>query len=184
MARMNLTDVKLFGHRAIEKAYQDEDAYSFCYKRILVNEYTRRYSVYEDIVRKSQELFNVQVFRDPYNISLGLYVVGKENFVTQYIHWVLMIIKRIEKDTELYGNPPGSRKRIHGNQANSNHAHKKAKQVLKIVFEVLEYKKIICVGPVQQRCLVDALRIPLYADEFSTLKNKTKYNGNLRNTTN
>lgn len=181
MARVNITDVREFGKRALDKAYRMEKQ-RVCSKRLSVVEITNRYSTYEDIVRKSQELFNVTVYRNTSCIGEGLYIVGRENCVDQYKKWIEMIITRVDKETQEYGNPLSSK--THGNSAYAQYASRKAKKILQTVLDLIKYRNSLF-GPdiaLYQKYLYDQLITALYCKELSILKNKTKYNGNLRYT--
>lgn len=179
MARINITDVKEFGKRAIDKAYTLEK-HKLCSKRLSVVELTNRYSTYEDIVRKSQELFNVKVFRNASCIAEGIYIVGRENCVDQYRKWIEMIIVRVDKDTWQYGNPLHTK--THGNSAYAQYASKKAKKILQTVFELIKYRNSLFAPNIAlyQKYISDEILTALYCKELYVLKNKTKYNGNIR----
>lgn len=180
MARMNLKDVYDFGVRLVDKVYLQTTNDKIIAKRLITTDLTKRTSVYEDIIRKSQVLFNVQVYRNTSCIHEGIYIVGRENFVDAYKKWIEMVINRIEKDTWDYGNP--IRSKAHGNTLYSKYASKKSQQVLGKVFDLIRYKDIILNPGRIGKCLSDYLATQSYCKQLSVLKNKTKYNGELRYT--
>lgn len=179
MARMNITDVREFCERAVDKAHLDKNKYPLCAKRLLVLNLTNRYSTYVDIVRKSQELFNVRIYRNESCLAEGIYIVGRENFVDQCKKWISNFISRVEQDTYDYGNPI-TLTGIHGNAAYSQYATKKAKKILIVVFDLIEYRRTEFKGPIEDRCTMDQILNKMYCKQLSVLKNKTKYNGDIR----
>jgi hypothetical protein len=177
---MNIADVREFGERRINKVYLSPTKQKICLKRLNVVELTRRFKVYEDIARTSQKLFNVQVYRNKSCLDEGIYVAGRENFVDEYIMWIEMVIRRTEKDTEEYGFPARTWGKVHGNKAYSIYASRIAKKILYTVLDLFTYRDEICTEQKASQCISDYLLISAYCTELSTLKTKTKYNGELR----
>jgi hypothetical protein len=183
MARMNLTDVRLYGQRKIKSLFTKPSRAVFTISRLRPVEITKSFNNYEDIVRVSQNIFNVAVFRNKSNIGEGIYVYGREDRVLGYIKWIKMIIVRIEMDTLLYGNPVKRFKKTHGNRAYSKYRAKKCQQVLKVTLKLLPWRNKYFDGPnVKNGIIADTILMQESIDQFSSLKNKTRYYGELRYT--
>lgn len=175
MARMNLNDVKEYGKRALIRAFLATRGPLGC-ERVIPNAITARYSIYEDIVRKSQELFNVGIYYDPFCPSQGLYIVGRKSSVEECGRWLVMIIQRVEKDVSQFGR--NTRSKVHGNEARSNYAHKKVRQILVVQAELIQAMyDLYYDGSVT----TDNILLTDWAKQVSVIKNKTKYHGELRN---
>jgi hypothetical protein len=183
MARMNLADVQAYGERQMKKLFTKPSGDDLRILRQNVDDMTHSYSSFEDIVRLSQNLFNVHIFRDTSNIGQGIYVFGREDRVIEFTRWIKMVITRIEMDTLLYGNPVKRKSKFHGNRAYSKYRSKKCQQVLRLVVKLHKWKmKNFTKDLVVRGIVADMIIMQASRSEFSVLKNKTKYYGELRYT--
>lgn len=179
-ARMNLTDVKEFGKRLLKKSHHWEQRTRtdpITVTRFALGELTGRVGLYQDIIRVSQVLFNVCAYRNPNNLSEGIYLLGRKSMVKAFEIWISHVVSRIEIDTLWYGNPIIRPRKKHGNRKLSSYRARKIKQVVKVAIDLELYLYEIQNAGVkfkEQLILVNAHK------NFSVLNNKTKYNGSLR----
>lgn len=136
-----------------------------------------KYSPYEDIVRKLQEVFNVAVLYNPRSIHEGLHIVGKTHLVIGYTRALLSIIKVIEYRVKNYRQEDPD---THKNRLNSTYQYELCRKALYFSMDALDYSLKLRSPKTTSDFIVDTMLTIELIKSTPILKRKTKYHESVR----